>query len=437
MGRAHSPERIPLHVWVILAGLIASVFSGYGSEMGLPVSPDRPLLLVGLLLLALHRGRDRLRWSPVYAAMAFVVVATLFSWLGTGSLGDDYQLFGFIDRIVMPFAMFVAGCLTFTTPLRRLLVSRVGSVLGVYLVVMGLQQLVGTTALLFPRYLARYADAGERVVGPFGNSEAFGMACALTLALGILGALRDRGWWRAMAWLGIVASSVGVVVSMTRSVWLAALLGLIVWAVVEPRVRRLAPWAVALGVGALALVTSVLPDLLAALVDRLTTTRSLYDRDYVNEAALRVIAEHPWGGIGWLRFVEENVLWVRQADDYPITTVTIEVHNVFLSRAAETGIPAAIAWGLAMLLGPMRSALAIPATAESRAWKAVAWSALLVWIFPTMLSPNPYVFPNLLIWMIGGIAGRGILLAREVPRAREIASAGSTERVTGLSPARC
>ena len=160
-------------------------------------------------------------------------------------------------------------------------------------------------------------------------------------------------------------------------------------------------------------------------MDRLTTTRSLYDRDYVNEAAFRVIAEHPWTGIGWLHFVEENVLWVRQADDYPITTVTIEIHNVFLSRAAETGIPAAIAWGLAMLLGPVASALAVPATAESRAWKAVAWSAIIVWIFPTMLSPNPYVFPNLMIWLIGGIAGRGVMLARDnQPQTRDVVGVG-------------
>ena len=413
-ARARTPgtEHVPLHVWVILLGLCATVFSGHGGELGLPTSPDRPLLFLGIVLMLLDPALERLRWRPVYAAMGVVVVLTLASWVGTGSLTDSYKFFGFLDRIVMPFAMFVVGCLAFTTPFRRLLLARATALVGLYLAFVGVQQVLGITGALFPRYLASYAAAGERVVGPFGNSEVYGMVCALALSLSILLVLRDTGVWRWVGAFGIAASALGVVLSMTRSVWLAGLLGLVVWAVAERRVRRLVPaLAVFALVAFLGLITAF-PDLLASLTDRLTTTRSLHDRDYVNEAALRIIAEHPWDGIGWLRFVEENIFWVTQADDLPLTTVTIEVHNVFLSRAAETGIPAALAWGAAMLLGPVASALAVPRTAESRAWKAVLWSALFVWVLPTMLSPNPYVMPNLLIWLIGGIAGRGIMLAR-------------------------
>ncbi len=56
-----------------------------------------------------------------------------------------------------------------------------------------------------------------------------------------------------------------------------------------------------------------------------------------------------------MKFLDVSTDWVRQADGYPITNVTIEVHNVFLGRAAELGIPGLVLWTACVVAGPIRS----------------------------------------------------------------------------------
>lgn len=417
-------SRIPAYVWLFLAGLIFSMFSGHSELMGLPLGLDRPLFLLSFILLILDRRTESLRWRAVYPVMALMVIWTLLSWINTGELTDSYKAFAFLDRVVMLLAMFFLGALIFSTERRRMLLLRTSALLGIYFGFTAIAERIGADVLLFPRYISTFHENEEvwRAYGPFGGAEAMGMAAAITFFLSCFLFHRVTGKWRWVAGIGAVLSLVANAMSMTRSAWLGLVLALVACVVLLPALRRWVPVVIVGFVTVGGLILAVLPSLREDLLLRLGTDRSLYDRANTNDAALRAISAEPLQGIGWGQFITDNVLWVRQADTIPVTNVVIEVHNVFLARAAELGIPGAVLWILCVLLGPVLALLSKAKLPEMHGWKVMGWCALLVWFVPSMTSPNPYPMPNFLIWLIFGIAGRGFLI--DLPTAQEVAEAG-------------
>ncbi|WP_432558157.1 O-antigen ligase family protein [Granulicoccus sp. GXG6511] len=413
--RLDDETRTPAYVWLFLAGLTLTIFSGNWAELGMPTGLDRPLLLLSIVLFVLDPVKERLRLRTVWILMAVTVLWTLLSWISTGTLGESYPLFMLLDRIVMPFLMFGLGALIFSTEHRRMLLLRLSALLGTYLGFTAVMERVGLEALIFPRYInmlhATALDGAEwRAFGPFGSAEALGMVAALTFFLSCFLFTRSEGVWRWVAVAGAALSPLANVLSLTRSAWLGLVMGLVASIILVPALRRWIPVFVGGIAVAIVGVFVALPNLTAELTDRMFRGDSLADRANTNAAAMRIIEAEPLTGIGWGQFLSENVLWVRQADTYPVTQVNIEVHNVLLSRAAETGVLGAVLWILVILFGPVMVLLSRARLAEMQAWKVVGWCALLILIVPTMTSPNPYPTPNYLIWLICGIAGRGVLV---------------------------
>ncbi len=58
----------------------------------------------------------------------------------------------------------------------------------------------------------------------------------------------------------------------------------------------------------------------------------------------------------------------------------------------------------------MLGLLAKPLTASARYWKLAGLAAFFLWFLPSLSSPNPYPTPNFLVWLIWGVAARGILV---------------------------
>jgi len=405
-------EPVPLHVWLFLSGLVMSLFSGFSSYLGLPVGLDRPLIFLAVVLLLLDPTTERLRARPVHAAMALTVGWTAWSWMTTGSLTDSDKAFALADRIVVPFLMFCVGPLIFNTRARRDLLLKLLVLMTFYLAWVGVMQVAGYTSLVWPSYVGD-PDVGineGRATGPFGGSEPYGMAMTIALIASGVAVWRFRSAWRWCAAAASVAAATGVLLSMTRSSWLAAIVSVVCAGILVPRLRRYLP-VLLLGIAAgLAAVLVSLPSLRSTLVERLTTDRSLLDRLNTNEGAFRILHDHPVFGVGWGRFLSVSSDWVRQGDLFPLTNTNIEVHNVFLSRAAETGILGAVLWGLAVLLGPVSVLAHRPRSQELQAWRLLALAGLIAWFIPTMTSPNPYVLPNNLVWLVAGIAGRPLLV---------------------------
>jgi len=427
----------PLYVWLFLAALAFTVFSGHTGLMGLPLSPDRPLLAFAVLLLLLDPERERLRWRSFYVVAAVTILWTTLSWVSSGALTDSLKFFALFDRVAMPLAMFPLGALIFATEHRRELLLRTVALLGIYLGFTGLFEYLRVGALVWPGYImANPGTSTEiRAGGPWLFPEPLGLVANLAVfASGLLVRTTKSLLWRVVGVLGLVGGLVASLVSMVRSVWLALIVAGLVLGLIVPRLRRWLPLLLVASAVLIAAVLVLSPEFRDVLVARITTERSVYDRQNTNEAALRIVAQLPLFGIGWGEFVNQSLLWVRQADTYPMTTVNIEIHNVFLSRAAETGILGALLWALCFATGPLLGLLSTPRTASARHWKLLGLAAFFIWFLPSLSSPNPYTTPNYLFWLVWGIAARGILVDLPPAPAVPAGAAGAAADDADLRP---
>jgi putative inorganic carbon (hco3(-)) transporter len=417
---------------LVVVGLGFAVLAGESYRLGLPIAPDRVLLPAGIALFLMSGGlRDGGRpvWRTVHTLMLAMVLWTVWSALGHGTLTTDLGFFALLDRIVIPFALFVVAPLLFRDTASRQFLAKMLVVLGIYLGLTAVFEMFGPEALVFPQYILD-PTAGllpDRARGPGVSPENNGMVLAAALFVAATVGLRQfRGAWRWAAAVAVPLSATGVVLCLTRSVWLGTLLGAVAVIWLSPALRRRWPaivgGVVAVGGGLLLAV----PAFAETLTERLTTERSVFDRQNTNDAALSMIGQHPVDGVGWLRFVELNVDWVRQADTYPVTNVAIEVHNVVLSRAAELGLIGAALWVGAILAGPGLALISGPRDPELADWRLVLVGYACVWGTAIMVSPVPYPLPNDLLWLLAGMLLRKHLVERPLPAAPALAPPGTT-----------
>lgn len=414
---AHGYGGPPAYVWLLTIFVPFSLFSGYTDELGLPLPIDRLVFAAGLGLLVLSpEAWRRLRFRWVHGAFLLSVLGIVLSSVMAGSITASDPLFALLDRIIVPFTLFTVAPVVWSTPQRRDLLLRCLVLVSVYLGVTAVLELVAP-AYVWPRYIVD-PEVGiqfGRARGPFGASEAAGLVMAMTGAASGLAAARFRGVWQLLAVLGFVACILGMALTLTRSIWLGAVVALMIVCYLERRVRAaaLATTLVIVLVGAL--VIASVPSLIESFTERATTSRSLYDRANTNAAGLRIVADRPLTGVGWQRFVtDDGVDYVRQADDYPLTNVRIEIHNVPLSRAAETGVPVAAVYVLAVLGSLFLPVLGRRRDREHEEWRLVALVAIVSWGVAAMLSPVPYPTANYLVWLLAGVVSAPFFI-RTVP----------------------
>lgn len=420
---ADDANGVPAYVWLFLGSLVFNMFSGYSNYLGFPIGPDRILFAGAVGLLLLDPRVERLRFKPVYVIMAVLVVWTACSALSHGVLLETAKAYALLDRIIVPFLMFCLGPLIFTTSRRRVMLLKTLCLIGIYLGLTAIFEIIGPNSLVWPSYIMdpNIGILFGRARGPFASAEPNGMTMGLALFASSILYTKLRGGWRRVALVGIVLSALGTILCLTRSVWLATVVALVVIGYILPEIRRRLPALIASFVGVVAFILLAVPPIANPLIERFTMESSLYDRQNTNAAGLRIIAESPIFGIGWGRYLDVGANWIRQADTYPVTNINIEIHNTFLSRAAETGLPGALMWILCVALGP---ALFLVVNRPARSSERFVWWLMLIaatcyWFFPSMSSPNPYPLPNNLFWLIGGIVGRQFMV---LPRADEIAA---------------
>ncbi|WP_313565912.1 O-antigen ligase family protein [Mobilicoccus sp.] len=399
----------PASLWMLLGGLALNIFSGNWGLMNIPLGPDRLLIAAGLLLLLLDPRIPRPRPRALYAAMLVFGAWTVTSLVLVGDFSTG-PVFAALDRVIMPFVLFATAPMILRTSTERLVFLRTMTLLGLYLAVTAIFQAAGLHSLVFPGYITDtthvdgmpVADAA-RAGGPFLAGEANGMALGLCGVLAFLLARLDRGGWRALGLLTGALAGLASILSLTRSVWLGVFLAAVVVIASRPALWR---WLPMMGIVALLLSgagVAAVPSVVENIADRGMTSRSLYDRQNSNAAALRAIHEHPVAGVGWARFGQVGSDWVRQGEDYPVTTVDIEVHNVVLSRAVDLGLPAAGLFVGILLFGPVAAVTRRRADPVEEDWRLAGLAATCVWFVPAMVSPIPYPFPSLLYFTIAGL----------------------------------
>jgi putative inorganic carbon (HCO3(-)) transporter len=452
--RRGGPDRLgllrePAYVLLFTAGVIADAISGNAKLIGFPISPDRLLFAAALALLAFDPDAWhalRMRWRAVHTLLVAMLVVVVFSAISVGTLTTQLGLYALLDRLAIPFLAFTLAPVVYGTERRRLLLARSLAVLGVYLGLTAVFEILGPHALVFPRFIADPNDGITfgRARGPFLASDADGMAMIACGFAGAFLAVRESHRWRATGAVAAVVCVIGEFLTETRSIWIGAGAGLILVGLLVPRLRRVLPAALlglALVIG-LALAAS--PSLRTSVTGRAGDQRSIYDRENTDAAAVRIVEAHPLDGIGWLEFLNEGTEYVRQSPNYPITNVDIEVHNVFLGRAAELGVPGAALFVACLLAGPGRAALRrrrglsgpLPdEPGDAYGWWLVYLATATGWIVDAMSSPLPYPMPNLLLWLLAGIVLERHLADPPRGAAPQVTSGGAVVVTTKRSSA--
>jgi putative inorganic carbon (HCO3(-)) transporter len=397
----------PAYLLFWLGALFFNMFSGHTAELGFPVGPDRACIAASLLLLLLDRDTwRRFRLVVSLAMVAMLALTCLVAWSASehGTLTNELGAFAILDRIVVPFTMFLLAPVVFSTPGRRLLLLRLLVVMGAYLGLTAVFERVGPSFLIYPRYIDDPSVGLQfgRARGPFVESVANGVVISVCGFAAAYATTQLRGRWRVLAALAAASCSVGAILTLTRSIWIGAGVGILLAVLGTKRYRRLLPAVLVSGALLVMLALLAFPGLMDDAGDRSSSERSVDDRRNTNAAALRVVEQHPLTGVGWARFLSEGSDYVRQDQNYPVTSVVIEVHNVVLSRAAELGLPGAALFVLVVLVSLGRAALArAPAALEG--WRFISIGAVTVWFFAAMLSPLAPPLPNQLVWTIAGV----------------------------------
>jgi len=179
---------------------------------------------------------------------------------------------------------------------------------------------------------------GRRITGFFSHWMTFSqvlMMVALVLASYVL-FYRWRRTARSV-WIGTGAVlGLAVILSVTRSVWAAAALGVIylVWSW-KPRLL----WAAPIGLLLLAVVS---PGLVKQRLLSVTEPASYENRLLMWRTGAQMIQAHPWFGVGPERVAARFDEFQPEAGQERPSGYYAHLHNVVIHYAAERGIPAAI-----------------------------------------------------------------------------------------------
>jgi O-antigen ligase len=191
-----------------------------------------------------------------------------------------------------------------------------------------------------------------RPASTIGHPVIFAGALAMTIPFALVFALDARSRRARTAWGGAaVLQTLALVLTLARGPWLAALGGLLAFALLAGYARRpLAARAAFLAMIAALLVSAVLAlsaPTRVAVFERAATVASLSDdssflyRVHFWKAALAMLRDHPWLGVGWENY---GLLYPRYRSS-PTPTIAPDlvptmVHSGPLQLAVSGGLPA-------------------------------------------------------------------------------------------------
>ena len=391
--------------------LVMQIFSGNWQYLGLPIGLDRLLFAAAVLALARDWFAGRMPGVPIRLSGVHALLMVLMAWatvsaLFAGTLTTTNGIFSLLDRLgfVPFFAFFLAPRLYGLASQRRTLLIGLVAV-GAYLGTLSFAEGLGIDPLVLPGYILdpNIGIHSDRARGPFLEAVAMGFGL-LTCAIASLVAANEwRGMGRHLAVGVAVVCGLGTVFTLTRAVWLGAVLAVVAAAVVTPALRRWIVPGAAAGVLLVLVLLTLVPGLAESVGERAGSQRPVWDRYNSNIAALNIVQAEPLTGVGWQRFTEVSDAWTRQAADYPVTGVGIEVHNVFLSHAAELGLPGAALY-LCAWTGAVLSPILSRGGRSHPPWRRALVAIAVVWLVVASFGPLSYAFANTVLWLFAGIA---------------------------------
>ncbi len=399
--------------WLMTGAIIASTFNSNWGALGLPggIAPDRLLLLAGIVGLALRSppasDRPRFRLRPVHGLLAATFCWALGSAIAAQTLGRTETLFFLLDRLAVPFTVFALAPLAFRTPRHRAGFLAAFVAFGGYLGLTALFETIGPRALVIPHFIRDSGFQHDRAQGPFLEATVNGVAlytCAVASAIAVA-TWRDR---RRRVAAGAVLSLcvLGVLFTLTRSVWIAAVVASALTMALTPGLRRFLVPAAAVCASVVLLLLALVPTLDAKVTKRANNQLTVWERRNVDAAAIEMVSRRPLVGFGLGTFNDRNAEYFPLLDDVPqvvtVHTTQIAIHNVFLLFAVEQGL-IGVTLLLASLLAAVGSAMLARGPPELRPWRAGLLAIAVYWVVAASFAPLGQVLPGMIVWLWAGI----------------------------------
>jgi O-Antigen ligase len=316
----------------------------------LPLTVDRVLWAVLIVQYVIWR---RLGWAdPKPLGKAEFLLLAFVGLLTLSALGHDWQSHHDLaaSRVtffyVMPLGLYWTARQSRLSERAVLVVLACLTGFGVYLGITALGEVANAPWLVFPRYVMspKYAEFLGRARGPLLNPIGNGIVLGTCLAAGSLLWGRVTRWGKlAMLPLLLLMAS-GVFLTLTRSVWMGAGLGLIVVVGIAspPGWRRLSLALAAVAV--VLLVSTEWQRLWSFKRDRNLSARQAAEsvklRPILATVAWKMFLDRPIWGCGFGHYVDASKEYFSdRSTELPLEKARPFVqHNVFLSLLTETGL---------------------------------------------------------------------------------------------------
>ncbi len=341
---------IPVGIAVLCAGVVIGPLF-YSVSLGIQMSVDRVLLLVMLSTWAVRH------WSTVFSvpriARVDLLIAGLSGWLLLSALptvapsGVETPVSRWLTFIAIPLSMYGIARLTPLTLRDCQLLFGALVALGCYLAGTGILEVTGMHGLVFPRYIVdptNWEFLG-RARGPLLNPTGNGTILSIGLSASLVSLVNARSKSERIVFaLATALIGIGILATLTRSVWIGGMLvGLIVALTYG---RRYVPTLGLCAFGALALFVTVgsLDGLVALKRDQHLSSadseKSLRLRPVLAIVAFEMFKDNPLVGHGFGGYLQSALPYFQdRSHEAALDSVRPYMqHNIILSLLVDSGI---------------------------------------------------------------------------------------------------
>ncbi len=348
---------MPLLTICMIAGVVSGP-SFFAIDGPIQISLDRMMLVgvVGVLLIRMRMGQ--MHWAALTrtdALIAFLVGYFLLSCMRGGAVPDGSSpVARWLFFVAAPATFYAIGRQIRLTEADLRLFQNTMLVLGFYLSLTAVFEVMGLRQFVFPRYIndPKSWEFFGRGRGPLLNPVANGMLITLSLTLAAV-RLFQRPWQEKVFYAGLILlMSAGTYASLTRSVWLGAIAALGVVALVHtPRWVRVLGLAVAVllaGGMAMGLKDQLLSIKRDKNLSAVEAAKSIELRPLLATVAWEMFKDKPLVGHGYGHYFEHAPPYhTIRSHGLPLERVRPYMqHNVFLSILVDTGLTGLAAFGL-------------------------------------------------------------------------------------------
>jgi O-antigen ligase len=388
----------------ISVGLALSIFSGEFAHLGSPVGVDRVVLVAGIgrvLVRELRSDSPRLRTEGIHIALAVLTAWVVISAIWAATLASSGPFFSLLDNLgIIPFLLFWIAPAAFPSERERRILLGMLVLVGLYLGATAVLETVGPTGLVYPRYIMD-PNVGihfGRARGPFVEAAANGLAMLMCSTAATIAIVMWRQKWLPLVCLGLCA--LGMVFTLTRQIWLAAVIGTLAVMVSRRELWRYVLPVCVLGAVAVGGVFAFVPGFSGRAQDRLDSQLPVWDRLNSNAAATRMAEAKPATGFGWATFPNHPEFYL-QAADRPLTVVP-RPHNVFLAYGAEIGVLATLAW-IGCVIVAFLQGIRRRGPPDLDIWRTGLIAVTCGWVVVANLTPMNYAFCHSVFWLWLGL----------------------------------